>query len=195
MTTTIFTHTFTNQNPGNNGGSDRIAVPLSGPSLGQIRVTFQAGTAAGLNADHVGIALQGTATLPATQFAPVELKFSGTNAGATGAGGSAQSGFLLPVGASIVSDFLTFSALSTDTLVFTLDEHATGSGCGAFDTAVTGCELYFKVGTGFTDQTGTGYSIIGTNDLYAVAMVETQAGGGGGGFPLLLPSRRVFVRR
>ena len=179
MTTTIFSHTFTNHNAGNNGGSDRIAVTITGASQGQIRATFQAGTSAGLNADHVSVAVLGTATLPATQFAPVELKFSGTNAGAAGAGGSAQSGFLLPISASIVSDFINLSALSTDTLVFTIDEHATGSGDGAFDTAVTGAHLYFKAGAGFTDQTGTGYSQIGTNDLYALSLVETQAGGGG----------------
>jgi hypothetical protein len=186
MTITIFTHTFTNQNLGNAGGSERVAVPLSGPSLGQIRVTFQSGTAFGLNADHVGIALQGTATLPATQFAPVESTFSGTNAGVTGIGGTAQSGFLLPANTSITSDWINLSALATDVLVITIDEHATGSGDGAFDAAVTGCQMYFR-----GDQTGTGYGIIGTNDLYAVSLVETQAGGGD--TLMMLNQRIVFV--
>lgn len=171
----IFSQALTSQNPGNTGQSDRIVIPpLSGASLGQVRVTFQAGSSAAFVAAHCSIGVLNGASAPnigetfgTTGFN--ELLFSGV------------SGFNISATNQLASDWLNFSCLSSDTLVVVIDEGATG-GCGALQGTVTSAQWWQKAGASFNSAIVTGFAQIGTGNLYGVTLIETQAGGGGDTF-------------
>lgn len=169
----IFSQTLSNHNTGNQSVATRQVIPtLSGASLGQVRVTFQAGTSAGLKATHCSIAVVGAATIPNTTLTPTELLFSGV------------SGFNLATSGQITSDWVNFSCLSTDTLIVCIDEDSSGNGDGgdgALQGTVTGAQWWAKPSSSSYNQaTVSGFSQIGTLNLYVVNLIETQASGGGG---------------
>jgi hypothetical protein len=167
--TTIFTDTL-NANEGNwNGFSHRQFVPLTGASLGQVRVTFVASNAtSGFQLDHASIAIRGSATKPNTQNVPTELLFAGV------------SGFTLTVSQTIVSDWLTFSALSTDILAIVMDYHAASCLVRIDAAPSAGTNVWYKAASAsYNLASVSGFTDYGTR-LEAVTLIETQAGAGGG---------------
>jgi hypothetical protein len=182
MTTTIFSHTFTSNNPGNANTSTRVAVPITGASLGQLRFTFQAGSTAGWKVVHASCGVASTS--PATTATPLEITFSGA------------SGWNLAAnGVTPASDFITLAATSSNLLVLTFDDDTTGNGDGgaiAFDAGQTGVLSYFGAVPGYQNSSGSGFTALPTGDLFGVTLIETQAAPNP---PILLPTRRIFVRR
>lgn len=166
MPTTVFSAALNSNNGGNGGLSFRDFVTVTSGGLGQVRVTFQAGSSGlGLQADHASIALQGNGTPPNVQLTPTELLFSGV------------SGFNLPgANQTIVSDWLTFAFAITDTLAITFDINGASNGaCEIITGAPTGVvEAYFSNTPSYNQANFTaGGSLAGTD--FSVALIETQA--------------------
>lgn len=159
---TLYSLALTSNSPGWQGYSLRQLLGATGvASAGQVRVTFTASLAAGMTVDHASIAVKGAATFPNCTAVPTELKFSGA------------SGFALSAGQTIVSDWLTFTAETTDQLVIIMDFNAGVASAARSATDAT-ADYQFKTGSAsYADNSVTGYTSGGTASYYA--LVETQA--------------------
>lgn len=170
--TTIFTETMPGSDSGNNGLSLRNVFAITGGSLGQVRVTFSTPGGSPAVVDHASIGIA-TGTLSNTTAAPVELTFSGGH------------GFTFPATStpSIVSDWVNLPGFtSSNDLVVVMDLNATtgGGDYGANVTTSTGT-MYFLSGASYNVATPSGTT---TQPTYGfVALIETQAGAGGGNTP------------
>jgi hypothetical protein len=162
MSTVIFTVTLNSSNAGNANACSRVAVPVTGASLGQVRVTFSAGNATSVfAANDVSIGV-GTGIAPNTASTPVQLFFNG------------QPSFTITGGGTIVSDWANFNCLSSDTLVVDIDEGSSSlaGGEGAF----SGATWYGKASTAAYNQaTVSGFATAGSNEVYGFSLIETQA--------------------
>ncbi len=162
MPTTIFSASTWGDHPGLQNYSLRDTAAITGDSLGQVRVTFQAGSSGTLDLKHAAIAIIGTAIAPNTQFTPTELLFGGV------------SGFTsLASNATITSDWVNFSCLATDTIMVIMD---IGSTNGDIVTkTLSGANEYYQGGTvSYNQSTVTGFGdTVGGWD--GVTLIETQA--------------------
>src|SRR5271154_1407530 len=118
MPTTVFTEPSGSASQGgaNAGFTFRTFMAPSSGGLGQVRCTFYSGSSGNLQVNNAAIAVKGMATAPTVSVAPTELLFSG------------GSGFTIAASSSIVSDWLTFSFLSTDLLCVITDMATTVQG-------------------------------------------------------------------
>lgn len=158
--TTIFTRTLTSSDSGNAGLSFRNVVPITGASLGQVRATFKA-PAAGAKVNHAAIGVS-TGSVGNTTATPVELTFAGAH------------GFTLGANATIVSDWVNLSALSTDKLVVIFDEASTGAGGNEATEADTSTVFFYTASA--TYNVATPATASGTiAAVYSVTTIETQA--------------------
>jgi hypothetical protein len=156
--TTIYSASAPGANAGNTGFSFRVPYAISAASLGQVRVTFQASSAAVFSCGHCSVGV--AATSPNTVATPVELTFTGS------------SGFSISNSGTIVSDWVNLSALITDHLTVVVD-------CTSSDQPITSdatVTLYQKSATtSYNQATVTGFSSVGTF-TNGVILIETQAG-------------------
>lgn len=160
MPTTIFTDALPNAVGGFGGLSIRNELPITGGSLGQVRVTFASAAGANLITDHcsIGVSAQnGTGSSTAT---PIELTFTGA------------SGFNIGPSSTIVSDWVTLAFAITDLLIVDLDTNASNGGI-VYDTVDTN---YRNTGASYNVQTVAGFS--SNPQVVCVALIETQSGGG-----------------
>src|SRR6185437_10235803 len=138
----------------------------SGPSLGQLRATFQAGPA-GLSCDHCSIGVSNGTVADCTAV-PVELTFGGGH------------GFNIAGNATIVSDWVTLAASGTPTFVVVMDTSASGNTDVAkvnpggatlcyFDISEAGGWPSYNLQNG-----GNGGSWGSTSSTYGVNLIETQ---------------------
>ena len=173
--TTIFTQTLTNNDSGNNGLSFRTCIPITGDSLGQVRVTFQSGSANWVVA-HAAIGVSVTAVgvgCQQTTATPVELTFSG------------GSGFNLGSSSNLTSDWVNLSFTGSAILVVITD---ITSGNEELATGVTGVTSFLNVsGSTYNQANPAGYSGSGTSGFVpGFNLVQTQAAAGGTIHNLLL---------
>lgn len=159
---TLYSHAVGSDSTGWEGQSLRQLLPASGvASLGQIRVTYTAGST-GLQIDHASVALLGGAAFPnVTTTPPTALTFSGA------------AGFNLSAGQTAVSDWVTFTAGAADQLAFIADLTAGGTKGSIAYGAEVGSSVRYKVGASYQDATVSGFSTWGANTM--IALVETQA--------------------
>lgn len=93
---------------------------------------------------------------------------------------SGVSGFSLSNGATIISDWLTFSFAITDSLVVDMDVAAGGAGGITFLDSISGCNGSVGTLPGY-NAIDPGCSTSGSGRDFCVQSIETQAGGASGG--------------
>lgn len=129
---TIFTDTLTTNDSGGANYTYRNVLPITGNAGTQVRVTFEASSAAAFSVDNASIGILTGATYDTTA-APVELLFSGV------------SGFALSAGQTIVSDWANLSGFtSSNKLVVSIDLASTnGNPRGRYSGGPAGSNCYY----------------------------------------------------
>lgn len=174
MPTTVFSVALGGSNTGNGGTSWRNFVTVTGGSLGQVQVSFLSGTGGlGFKTDHCSIAVKGSATAPNVQSTPTELLFTTDPAGGSGGHGFNATG----VSQTVVSDWLTFSFLSSDTLAVIVDINSSSSGdMGIVTGSPAGVvSTWFNTAATYNQATVTGGTTLVGDDL-SVLLIQTQVG-------------------
>lgn len=159
--TTIYSATLNNNSPGWQGYSMRLKLNSTGiASLGQVRVTFTASTAAGMTVDTAAVAVVGGATFPNTAATPTQLFFSGAP------------GFTISAGTTITSDWVNFTASGSDEFVVVTDFNA-GTASAARSLVTGSADYQFKAASAsYNSSTVTGYTDGGATTY--TSLIETQ---------------------
>lgn len=164
--TTIFTATLPSNSTGNEGFSYRCFTPITGPSLGQVRVSFGVigGGGGNWNCDHAAIAVLGGATAPNVAATPIELLFGGV------------SGFGLVANQVIVSDWVNLSASISDILCIIHDTNVSAGTIGFNNQVGNSWDMYRKAASASYNQASvSGYSHF-ADFIFGFSLIETQAG-------------------
>jgi hypothetical protein len=160
--TTVFVATLATQGSFFHDESVRqLITPLLAGGATNVRVTFTAQTT--LAAGHVSIGIQSTTYN--TTATPVELKFGGV------------SGFPSTSGASITSDWTSFTFSSSDKLIVIIDGDGTHDGNEKFTTTgVASCIFYSNTSVpgGSYNQASPGGSYTPSTATCMVARIEVS---------------------
>lgn len=164
MPTTIYTGVLTQSTPGYAGTTCRSEVPITGGSLGQVRVTFSSPGLESLTLTHASIGISLQNATGSTTAVPVELTFAGL------------SGFDIPFGGTLItSDWVNLPGFTAADLLIVVEDVAAG-GTGFISYEPQFSEYEQAATASYNVATVSGYTNGGAT--VGVVLIETQAAGG-----------------